>query len=162
MVEYQKFSQSFQWFSLARFGYLAVRFLDTGKLVSSQLREKNHPLLSAASRYSAMSGVARMASELNMHRVPPDFAGAAVVFREKEWTMSLAVDNLMLQARTAILEENTRRFHALRAEGRVEESLQQFQATLQCAAGVLEDSLKILQQIAEKKNRMPPFGPEEQ
>lgn len=75
--------------------------------------------------------------------------------------MSLAVDNLMLQARTAILEENTRRFHALRAAGRTKESLQQFQATLQCAAGVLEDALKILQQIAEKKNRTPPFLAEE-
>ena len=74
--------------------------------------------------------------------------------------MSLAVDNLMLQARTAILEDHTRRFHALRAEGRVEDSLQQFQTTLQCAAGVLEDSLKILKRIAEKKSQTPPSGTE--
>jgi hypothetical protein len=74
--------------------------------------------------------------------------------------MSLVVDNLMLQARTAILEDHTRRFHALRAEGRVQESLQQFQTTLQCAAGVLEDSLKILEKIAQKKSQTPPSGAE--
>ena len=63
---------------------------------------------------------------------------------------SLSVENLLLQAKTAILEEKVRRFHALQAEGRWQEALQQFQATLQCAADVLEDSLKLMEQATKK------------
>ncbi len=70
--------------------------------------------------------------------------------------MSLVGENLMLQAKTAILEDQVRRFHALKAEGRWPEALQQFQATLHCAADVLQDSLKILEQVARKPEE-PPF-----
>lgn len=64
--------------------------------------------------------------------------------------MSLAGENLMLQAKTAILEHQVRRFHILQAEGKWEEALQQLQATLQCATDVLQDSLKVLEQVAQK------------
>jgi len=70
--------------------------------------------------------------------------------------MSLVGENLMLQAKTAILEDQVRRFHALKAEGRWQEALQQFQSTLHCAADVLQDSLKILEQVARKPEE-PPF-----
>jgi hypothetical protein len=64
--------------------------------------------------------------------------------------MSLAAENLVLQAKTAILEDQVRRFHTLQAEGKCQEALQQFQTTLQCAADVLQDSLAMLERIAHK------------
>lgn len=69
--------------------------------------------------------------------------------------MSLAGENLVLQAKTAILEEQVRRFHALRTEGRWQEALQQFHATLQCVTDVLQDSLRILDGVARKQSRPP-------
>ena len=65
--------------------------------------------------------------------------------------MSLAGENLLLQAQTAILEEKVRRFRTLQSEGKWEEALQQFQATLQCAADVLQGSLKILEQVVRTR-----------
>jgi hypothetical protein len=70
--------------------------------------------------------------------------------------MSLAGDNLLLQAKTAILEDQVRRFQTLQAEGRWPEALQQFQSTLQCAADVLQGSLKILEEVARKREDVPP------
>ena len=66
--------------------------------------------------------------------------------------MSMAGENLVLQAKTAILEDQVRRFHALHAEGKQQEALQQFQNTLQCAADVLQDSLTMLERIARKNS----------
>jgi hypothetical protein len=66
--------------------------------------------------------------------------------------MSLAAENLMLQAKTAILEEQARRFQTLQNAGKWEEALQQFQSTLQCAADVLRDSTKILEEVARKRS----------
>jgi len=65
--------------------------------------------------------------------------------------MSLAADNLVLQAKTAILEDQVRRFQALQNDGKWEEALQQFHSTLQCAAAVLQSSLKILEEVAQRK-----------
>ena len=72
--------------------------------------------------------------------------------------MSLTTDNLLLQAKTAILEEKVRRFQALQSQGKWDEALQQFHATLQCAADVLQGSLKILEDVARSR-RLPPEQP---
>jgi hypothetical protein len=72
--------------------------------------------------------------------------------------MSLTADNLLLQAKTAILEEKVRRFQILQRQGKWEEALQQFHATLQCAADVLQGSLKILEDVAQNR-RLPPPDP---
>ena len=70
--------------------------------------------------------------------------------------MSLTGENLILQAKTAILEEQARKFRALQADGKWREALQQFQATLQCADDVLRDSLKVLEHVARSKENPPP------
>ena len=67
--------------------------------------------------------------------------------------MSMAAENLVLQAKTAILEDQVRRFHALQSDGKWEEALQQFHSTLQCAADILQGSLKILDEVAQKRPR---------
>jgi len=67
--------------------------------------------------------------------------------------MSLAAENLVLQAKTAILEDQVRRFHALQSDGKWEEALQQFHSTLQCAADILQGSLKILDEVTQKRPR---------
>ena len=67
--------------------------------------------------------------------------------------MSLAVENLVLQAKTAILEDQVRRFQALQSDGKWEEALQQFHSTLRCAADILQGSLKILEEVAQKRPR---------
>ena len=72
--------------------------------------------------------------------------------------MSLTGENLVLQAKTAILEEQVRKFHAFQAEGKWREALQQFHATLQCAGDVLRDSLNILEQVSRSKGTTPPAG----
>jgi hypothetical protein len=66
--------------------------------------------------------------------------------------MSLTADNLLLQAKTAILEDQARRFQTLQSEGKCEEALQQLHATLQCAADVLQGSMKILEEVARKRS----------
>ena len=65
--------------------------------------------------------------------------------------MSLAAENLVLQAKTAILEDQVRRFQALQSDGKWEEAIQQFHSTLQCAADILQGSLKILEEVAQRR-----------
>lgn len=65
--------------------------------------------------------------------------------------MSLAAENLVLQAKTAILEDQVRRFQALQSDGQWEAALQQFHATLRCAADVLQGSLEILEAVAQRR-----------
>ena len=60
----------------------------------------------------------------------------------------MSANNLILDAKKAILEEQHRRLQVLREEGRWEEVLQQLPATLSCAADVLQHSLGMLQAIA--------------
>ncbi len=67
--------------------------------------------------------------------------------------MSLAIESLLLQAKTAILEDQARRFQALQKDGKWEEALEQFQSTLQCASDLLQDSAKILEVVARKQSR---------
>ena len=52
-----------------------------------------------------------------------------------------AVDNLMLDAKQAILDEQHRRFRALQQEGRWSEAMKQFHVTLGCASDLLNESL---------------------
>ena len=66
--------------------------------------------------------------------------------------MSLAVENLLLQAKTAILEDQARRFQTLQTDGKWEEALQQLQSTLHCAADVLQGSVKLLEEVARKRS----------
>ncbi len=61
------------------------------------------------------------------------------------------VECLMLDAKQAILEEHHRRFLEMQKEGRWEEALQQYNVTLQCAAGLLQQSLQVLKKIADKE-----------
>lgn len=58
-------------------------------------------------------------------------------------------DSLMLDAKQAILEEQHRRFQALQREGKWAEAMQQFQTTMSCASDLLNDSLKLLEQVLE-------------
>ncbi|MDO8357056.1 MAG: hypothetical protein Q7U76_11755 [Nitrospirota bacterium] len=55
-----------------------------------------------------------------------------------------AVDSLMLDAKQAIMEEHHRRFQTFQQEGRWEEALQQIHVTLSCAADLLNESLRVL------------------
>ena len=68
-----------------------------------------------------------------------------------------AVDNLMLDAKQAILDEQHRRFRVLQQEGRWSESMTQFHVTLGCASDLLNESLQLLQRVLDK--RRPPEPP---
>jgi hypothetical protein len=65
-----------------------------------------------------------------------------------------AVDSLMLDAKQAIMDEHHRRFQTLHQEGRVEEALQQIHVTLSCAADLLNESLRVLDETLESHNHI--------
>ena len=67
-----------------------------------------------------------------------------------------SVDCLMLDAKQAILDEHHRRFQTLHREGKIEESIQQIQLTLSCAADLLNDSLKLLDDTLNAHRPVPP------
>jgi hypothetical protein len=60
-----------------------------------------------------------------------------------------SVDCLLLDAKHAILDEHHRKFQALHDEGRVDEAVKQFHATLSCASDVLNDALRLLEDMLE-------------
>ena len=60
-----------------------------------------------------------------------------------------SVDCLLLDAKHAILDEHHRRFQALHDEGRVDEAVKQFHVTLSCASDVLNDALRLLDDVLE-------------
>jgi hypothetical protein len=60
-----------------------------------------------------------------------------------------AIDSLMLEAKQAILDEQHRRFQTLQQEGRWQEVLQQIHITRCCAADLLNESLRILDETIE-------------
>ena len=67
-----------------------------------------------------------------------------------EWEATVtAIDSLMLDAKQAILEEHHRRFQSLYQEGRREEALRQIHVTLSCAADLLNESLRILDETLD-------------
>lgn len=68
-----------------------------------------------------------------------------------------SVDCLMLDAKQAILDEHHRRFQDLHREGKVQESIQQIQVTLSCAADLLNDSLKLLDDTLNTHHPIPPI-----
>ena len=55
-----------------------------------------------------------------------------------------ATDCLMLDAKHAILDEHHRKFQVLHEEGRLDEAMMQFHVTLSCASDVLNDALRLL------------------
>ena len=66
-----------------------------------------------------------------------------------------AIDSLMLDAKQAIMDEHHRRFQALHQEGRLEEALQQIHVTLSCAADLLNESLRVLDETLETHHQAP-------
>lgn len=60
-----------------------------------------------------------------------------------------SVDSLMLDAKQAILDEHHRRFQTLHQEGRWEEAIHQIHVTLRCAADLLDESLRVLDEAIE-------------
>ena len=69
-----------------------------------------------------------------------------------------AVDSLMLDAKQAILDEHHRRLQTLHQEERWEEALQQIHVTLNCAADLLNESLRVLDEALETYNHTPAGG----
>lgn len=67
-----------------------------------------------------------------------------------------AADNLMIDAKQAILHEQHRRFQTLQREGRWNEAMQQFQVTLGCATDLLNESVQLLQRVIEQRRPMDP------
>ena len=63
-----------------------------------------------------------------------------------------AIDSLMLDAKQAIMDEHHRRFQTLHQEGRWEEALQQIHVTMSCAADLLNESLRVLDETIETHN----------
>jgi hypothetical protein len=69
-----------------------------------------------------------------------------------------AIDSLMLDAKQAIMEEHHRRFQSLYQEGRWEEALQQIHVTLSCAADLLNESLRILDEAPRQDHNHTSYG----
>ena len=65
-----------------------------------------------------------------------------------------SVDSLMLDAKQAILDEHHRRFQILHQEGRWEEAIHQIHVTLSCAADLLDESLRVLDDAIETHKRV--------
>ncbi len=63
-----------------------------------------------------------------------------------------ALDSLMLDAKQAIMDEHHRRFQTLHQEGRWEEALQQIHITMSCAADLLNESLRVLEEALDGHN----------
>jgi hypothetical protein len=55
----------------------------------------------------------------------------------------------MLDAKQAILDEHHRRFQTLHQEGRWEEAIHQIHVTMNCAADLLNESLRVLDEAIE-------------
>ena len=60
-----------------------------------------------------------------------------------------SVDSLMLEAKQAILDEHHHRFQTFHQEGRWEEAIHQIHVTLSCAADLLDESLRVLDEAIE-------------
>ena len=73
-----------------------------------------------------------------------------------------SVDCLLLDAKHAILDEHHRRFQALHDEGRLDDAMRQFQVTLTCASDVLNDALRLLDDMVQTHSQTalnPPSHP---
>lgn len=63
--------------------------------------------------------------------------------------MSLIVETLMLQAKTAILDDQLSRHQAFAREGRVQEALRQTHTVLKSVLDILRDSNKVLENVSQ-------------
>ena len=66
-----------------------------------------------------------------------------------------SVDSLMIEAKQAILDEHHHRFQKLHQEGRWQEAIHQIHVTLSCAADLLDESLRILDEAIETHKGIP-------
>lgn len=77
-----------------------------------------------------------------------------------------SLENLILDAKQAILDEQHKRFQALQREGRWQEALQQLHVTLSCASDLLNESLGVLERALnrsrEQQHRSLPAPPSDQ
>jgi hypothetical protein len=64
-----------------------------------------------------------------------------------------SVDCLLLDAKHAILDEHHRKFQTLHDEGRLDEAMKQFHVTVSCASDVLNDALRLLDDMLEAHHR---------
>jgi hypothetical protein len=64
-----------------------------------------------------------------------------------------SVDCLMLDAKHAILDEHHRRFQILHEEGRLDEAMVQCHLTLQCAGDLLNDAVRLMDQVLDAHRR---------
>jgi hypothetical protein len=64
-----------------------------------------------------------------------------------------SVDCLLLDAKHAILDDHHRKFQTLHEEGRLDEAAKQFHITLTCANDVLNDALRLLDDMLESHSR---------
>ena len=64
-----------------------------------------------------------------------------------------SVDCLLLDAKHAILDEHHRKFQVLHDQGRLEDAMRQFHVTLSCASDVLNDALRLLDDMLEAHRR---------
>ncbi len=67
------------------------------------------------------------------------------------------VEHLMLDAKQALLEEQHRKFKQYQQEGRWEEALQRFHATLSCASDLLSYSIQVLDQVIGQQKKKENF-----
>lgn len=65
-----------------------------------------------------------------------------------------ATDSLMLEAKQAIMDEQHRRFQILHQEKRWVEALQQIHITMSCAADLLNESLRVLDEALETRQHI--------
>jgi hypothetical protein len=73
-----------------------------------------------------------------------------------------SVDCLLLDAKHAILDEHHRKFQALHDEGRLDDAMRQFHVTLSCASDVLNDALRLLDDMLQAHSQAalnPPSHP---
>ena len=73
--------------------------------------------------------------------------------------ISTEAQQLLLDAKKAILQEQHRRFQTLQSEGRWDDAMQQLHVTLSCAADLLKDSVAILERAVTRQQRKPPSSP---
>lgn len=64
-----------------------------------------------------------------------------------------SADNLLLDAKQAIPDEQHRRFQVLYREDRRQEALRQIQLTIACAQDLLSESLRVLEEAIERKDQ---------
>lgn len=78
-----------------------------------------------------------------------DEGNELVAYHRKEAPMSLIVETLMLQAKTAILDDQFSRYSELAREGKTEQSLEQAHTVLISVADILRGNNKLMDRISQ-------------